>query len=73
MKNPYTSTFTTGLLALDAMLKAPTSGRQRAFHTRKQLAYCQHAQCGAADVFEYPVPVTYKRTRKIALHPEFTA
>lgn len=52
--------FTTALLALDAMLHSPVSGHQRAFHVRKQLAYCQQ-RVGATDVFDYPVPVRYRR------------
>jgi len=56
-----TSCFTTTLLALDAMLRAPVSGHQRAFHVRKQLAYCQHYAVGATDLFEYQVPVRYVR------------
>jgi len=56
-----TSIFSTTLLALDAMLRAPISGHQRAFHVRKQLAYCQHYSVGATDLFEYSVPVRYLR------------
>jgi hypothetical protein len=67
IKHTSGSTFMSRLMALDAMLKAPTSGHQRAFHTRKQIAYCSDAANGSTDMFEYSVSVTQKTRRHVAL------
>jgi len=68
-----TSSFSTRLAALDAMINAPTWGHQRAFHVRRQIAYCPQ-RVGAVDVFEAlpedaPI-VSYRHSRRIALHEE---
>jgi len=57
----HTNHFSTSLLALDALMRSPVEGHTRAFRIRKQLAYCQHFMAGAADVFDYEVPVRYRR------------
>lgn len=50
------------MVNLDNLMRAPVNGMHRAFHTRTQMAYCPE-RTGAVDVFEYDVPVTYRKSR----------
>ena len=63
-----TSHYSSTLASLDAMLHAPVQGAAAAFSARRKIAYCHSDNFwDDPEVLEplTPVPVTYKRNRKI--------